>query len=142
MSTLAAKIRFQWPNARSPESFIAGADQLHYWNAVELGPEPTPAQLDAIVVPPQATTDWVAFRQAVVQSASFKRIVEMDLVVFTLLNSVMWLIASDPSKAIETVQYWNQLAALAEPTAEEIAELNAIAAEHHVPFVLDEDGMM
>jgi hypothetical protein len=91
---------------------------------------------------PVVQVDWVGFRTAIVQSPAFKRIVAFDLVTFTMLNSVMWLIASDPSKAIETVQYWNQLAALADPTAEEIAELNGIAAEHHAPFVLDEYGMM
>jgi hypothetical protein len=95
-----------------------------------------------LAAPLEPNADWPAFRQTIVRNTGFKRIVECDLVTFTLLNSVMWLIASDPSKAVETVQYWNQLAALAQPTAEEIAELNAIAAEHHVPFLLDEDGMM
>jgi hypothetical protein len=86
--------------------------------------------------------NWPGFRLAMMQSAAFLRIANASAPLFVMLNSVMWLIATDPTKLQETALIWNQLATIAQPTEAEITALNAIAATNQIPLQLNESGMI
>lgn len=93
-------------------------------------------------VPEPATPNWPGFRLAMMQSPAFLRIANASAPLFVMLNSVMWLIAIDPTKLQETALIWNQLATIAQPTESEISALNAIAATNQIPLQLNESGMI
>jgi hypothetical protein len=58
---LAAKIRHNWPEARSPEYFIVTDTELHYWDEATLGPRPTIAEIEAIELPPPSIRKLAPF---------------------------------------------------------------------------------
>ena len=58
--SLAAKIRHNWPNARSPEMFIVTDSAIMYWDSASLGPKPTIAEVEAIELPPVPTLRHIA----------------------------------------------------------------------------------
>jgi hypothetical protein len=146
---IAEKIKHGWGYGCGPE---AGAGNVVLNYTPEAGYSvahwptdnpPTIAEIEAVVLPDAAAEpDWPAFRLAMLQSPAFLRIANANAALFTILNSVMWLIASDPDKALETALVWNQLSAIAQPTEVEIAALNAIAADADVPLQLNSSGLM
>jgi hypothetical protein len=100
-------------------------------------------EIEAVILPETvAQANWPVFRLAMIQSQAFLRIVNINPALFVMLNSVMWLIDSDPSKLQETVLIWNQLAKIAQPTSDEIIELNDISSKNNIPLKLDENGFM
>jgi hypothetical protein len=89
--------------------------------------------------------NWSAFRLALAGSPAYRRIVGHNnetLSLLPLLTNLAFMIDTDPPKAIELAYVWNQVSAIAEPTSEEIATLNSIAAANNVPLVLNELGLM
>jgi hypothetical protein len=94
---------------------------------------------------PPTPQNWSAFRLALAGSSAYRRIVGHNnetLSLLPLLTNLAFMIDTDPPKAIEFAYVWNQVSAIAEPTSEEIATLNGIAAANNVPLVLNELGLM
>jgi hypothetical protein len=94
---------------------------------------------------PPTPPNWAAFRLALAGSSAYRRIVghsNETLSLLPLLTNLAFMIDTDPPKAIEFAYVWNQVSAIAEPTSEEIATLNGIAAANNVPLVLNELGLM
>jgi hypothetical protein len=121
-------------------SFLDDEYAIEYWPTDN---PPTIEEIEAVILPETvAQANWPVFRLAMIQSQAFLRIVNINPALFVMLNSVMWLIDSDTSKLQETVLIWNQLATAAQPTSEEIIELNDISSKNNIPLKLNESGFM
>jgi hypothetical protein len=105
---------------------------------------PTIAEIEAVELPePSPLPDWAAFRLALVQSSAYIRITSAaPNALVALLTNIAFLIDAQPEKVIELAAIWNAIAAIAGPTESEIAALNKIGTDTHVPFALNAQGMM
>ena len=104
---------------------------------------PTIADIEAIVLP--ELPDWRSFRSALVMSSAYGRITghnNQTLAILPVLVNVAFLLDSDASRAVEFAGLWNAIASIAEPTTEEIAQLNVIASANNVPFQLNSTGLI
>ena len=95
--------------------------------------------------PAEPAPDWRSFRSSLVMSAAYGRITghnNQTLAILPVLVNVAFLLDSDATRAVEFAGLWNAIATIAEPTAGEIEALNAIALDHHVPFQLNDQGLI
>lgn len=117
---------------------------------IDFRPEATPEQQQdawAVVANFQPTLppDWDAFRIAILTSGAYLRIVTSTPIATVLnsaMNGLLWQLGGNPSLFLDVAQVWGRLAQEAQPTAEEIAELNAIGEATRMPFRLKADGSM
>lgn len=58
--SLSAKIKQNWPLAKMPENYVLGESRLIYWDSAALGPEPSMAQIEAVVLPEVPETRMVS----------------------------------------------------------------------------------
>ena len=89
--------------------------------------------------------DWRSFQTAITVSSAFLRIAGYDgrtLAILPTLVYVCGLIESDATRMIQFAGLWNAIAAIAEPTTEEITALNAIASINNVPLLLNSAGLI
>jgi hypothetical protein len=140
--SIRAKLKQGWGYNEGPGQDVEfGHDGTNYF--IKRWPDANPpdiAVIEAVELLP--VPNWPGFRLAMMQSAAFLRIANASAPLFVMLNSVMWLIATDPTKIQETALIWNQLATIAQPTEAEITALNAIAATNQIPLQLNESGMI
>ena len=146
---IAKKIKQQWGYdvGPCPPNVVLSYDgeQYHILHWPDDNP-PTIAEIEAVELPPEPTPpNWAAFRLALAGSSAYRRIVghsNETLSLLPLLTNLAFMIDTDPPKAIEFAYVWNQVAAISQPTSEEIATLNSIAAANSISLELNESGLM
>lgn len=142
-----AQIKFRWGynvGPFPPEVVLSGGGTvIDHWPDAN---PPTIAEIEAVVLPtPPPVADWAAFRMGLLTSPAYQRIGghnSSTLALLPMLVSVGFLIDSDASKLLDFAATWNAIAAIAEPSTEEIASLNALAVTHNIPFTLDSEGLL
>jgi hypothetical protein len=144
--SIVDKIKHQWgydvgPNPPQVVLMLVGVElQIAFW------PDDTPptiAEIEAVELPD--APDWKSFQTAITTSSAYMRICGHNgqtLAILPTLVYVCSLIESDPSRAAQFAGLWNAIATIAEPTTEEIASLNAIAAASNMPFTLNSLGLI
>lgn len=134
-----------WQHAYS--SFASNLRELHPGESiVSCEWDDALGQPTQVLIPePDPTPDWRSFRNQLVMSAAYGRITghnNQTLAILPVLVNVAFLLDSDATRAVEFAGLWNAIAAIAEPTSEEIAALNAIASANNIPFTLNEQGLI
>ena len=143
------KILYGWGYAVGSEppnvvlSYDGGEYHIIYWPDDN---PPTIAQIEAIeAIEIPSAPDWRAFQSTITVSPAFMRIAGHSGQTLTILPTLVYvcsLIESDATRAVQFAGLWNAIAGIAEPTTEEIAALNALAATNNVPFQLNSAGLI
>jgi hypothetical protein len=105
----------------------------------------TQEDIDAIRLGNTDGRDWTSFRLSLAASPAYRRIVGHNnetLSLLPLLTNLAFMIDADPTKALEFVFVWNQVATIAELTESEISTLNSIATANNIPLHLSESGLI
>jgi hypothetical protein len=94
-------------------------------------------------LPDQPKPNWPEFRLAVLASPALLRITsQAPAILVANLTEVAWRLDTEPERFFDFASIWNAIATIAQPTTLEISQLNAIAAATHIPFVLNDDGLL
>lgn len=117
---------------------------------IDFKPEATEQQQQAAwaVLANFAATEppnWDQFRAQTLIHSAYLRIVTHNPITLTLntvLVALLWDLGKHPQMFPDVINTWNAIAIEAQPTPAEIRVLNQIAVVCHMPFRLNEFGLM
>lgn len=102
------------------------------------------ARLTALVPPPVPdvflSADWPRFRNLILSDPAVQRVATGNPTAWPLMVLYLAQLSSMPSRGADIAQLWTMLEANTPVTPEEVARINAIAAECGVPLRMNEDG--
>lgn len=102
------------------------------------------AELEAQLNPPNPfpDADWQGFRSAALASPVILRMAMSNVGNFMMLLIYMTELQKDPAVAAKMAGVWNEMEAKTPLNTQEIAEVNALAESHSVPFALNSEGQI
>jgi hypothetical protein len=148
MTDLEEKVKQGWGYDIGPAGALFSLDENDELVVIAWPTDnpPSLAEIEAIELPePSPVPDWASFQVALISSPSFLRIVghnNVTLAIAPVLTNLAFMVSSQPEVVPRFIAAWNAIAAIAEPTESEIAALNTIGTDTHVPFALNAQGMM
>lgn len=119
-------------------------EQIESLTAEKAELEAEVARLTALVPPPVPdvflSADWPRFRNLILSDPAVQRVATGNPTAWPLMVLYLAQLSSTPSRGADIAQLWTMLEANTPVTPEEVARINAIAAECGVPLRMNEDG--
>ena len=113
------------------------------FEAIEGDRFPLQSEFPLPVPLPLPEPDWEGFRKQILLSPAYLRVMgAAPAGLVAALPVVLWAVPGESGYLADVIAIWNEIAATAGVTADEVVELGAIARQHHMPFGMDGAGRM
>lgn len=102
------------------------------------------AELEAELNPPNPfpNADWQGFREAALTDPAIQRVAAGNPVLWPVLFMYLSELSTNPARGRDIAWLWNTMETQTPVSADEIARVNAIAANHGVPLQMNSEGQI